>query len=100
MNLVPQVLRYRPRMVTALVVGVLVAFLVPHEFRPIVRGLIGWDTTVWLYLLLIWIRMASAHQDKVQELAEREDEKAGMVLFIVSLAAIASLIAIVVELAA
>jgi len=100
MNLVPQVLRYRPRAVIALVVGVFVALLVPHGFTPIARGLIGWDSTVWLYLVLIWIRMASAKQDKVQELAEREDENAGMVLLIISLAAVASLIAIVFELAA
>src|SRR5260370_10303356 len=100
MNLVPQVLRYRPRAVIALVVGVFVGFLVPHGFTPIARGLIGWDSTVWLYLVLIWIRMASAKHDKVQELAEREDENAGMVLLIISLAAVASLIAIVFELAA
>jgi len=100
MNLVPQVLRYRPRAVIALVVGVIVTLLVPHDYTPVVRGLIGWDSTVWLYLVLIWIQMARAHQDKVQKLAEREDENAGMVLLIISLAAIASLIAIVFELAA
>ncbi len=100
MYLVPQVVRYRPRAVIALVIGVLVAFLVPYHLRPIARGLVGWDVTVWLYLLLIWIRMARAHQDQVQELAAREDENAGMVLMIISLAALASLIAIVVELAA
>ena len=85
MNLVPQVLRYRPRAVIALVVGVIVTLLVPHDYTPVVRGLIGWDSTVWLYLVLIWIQMARAHQDKVQKLAEREDENAGMVLLIISL---------------
>jgi uncharacterized membrane protein len=101
MNLVlPTVIRYRPRAVIALVIGVIAAILVPYEFRPIVRGLVGWDITVWLYLLLIWIQMARAHQDKVQKLAEREDENAGMVLLIISLAAMASIVAIVVELAA
>jgi len=99
MNFVPQVLRYRPRAVIALVIGVIVAILVPHDFKPIVRGLIGWDSTVWLYLALIWIQMVRARQDKVQKLAEREDENAGMVLLIISLAAIASLVAIVFELA-
>jgi uncharacterized membrane protein len=79
MNFIPQVLRYRPRAVIALVVGVIVALLVPHDFKPIVRGLIGWDSTVWLYLVLIWIQMVLARQDKVQKLAEREDENAGMV---------------------
>jgi uncharacterized membrane protein len=100
MNLIPQVLRARPRAGIALVVGVIVTLLVPHEFRPIPRGLLGWDAAVWLYLVMIWIRMANADQEKVQALAIREDENAGAFLAIVSVAAVASLIAIVVELAA
>jgi uncharacterized membrane protein len=100
MNFVPQALRTRPRAGVALVVGVLVTIFAPHDFHPIVRGLLGWDTTAWLYLILIWIRMANAGQEKVQELAIKEDETAGMFLTIVSVAAIASIIAIVVELAA
>lgn len=100
MNLVPQVFRYRPRVAVALVVGVVVAFLVPHGLRPIVRGLIGWDTAVWLYLVLIWIRMTTSGQEDVQQLAVREDENAGTFLAIVTTAAVASVIAIVVELAA
>ena len=100
MNLVPQVLRYRPRAVIALVIGVLVSILVPIQASSIVRGLVGWDTAVWLYLILIWIKMALAGQQQAQELAEREDESAATVLVIVSLAALASVVAIVAELAA
>ena len=101
MNLMlPNVVRYRPRAVIALIIGVIAAVLVPYDLRPLVRGLIGWDTTVWLYLVLIWIQMSKAHQDDVQKLAVREDENAGMVLLIVSLAAMASIVAIVAELAA
>lgn len=99
MNL-PQFFRYRPRAVVALVIGVLVAIFAPREFRPIVRGLAGWDTAAWLYLILIWIQMARAGQEKVQEVAVREDETAGMFLTIVSAAAVASIVAVVVELAA
>ena len=100
MILIPQVLRIRPRAVIALVIGVLTAILVPLQLRPVARALVGWDTAVWLYLVLIWIRMFNAKQARVQELAMREDENAGMVLAIISVAAIASLIAIVVELSA
>ena len=39
------------------------------------------------------------HQQQVQELAEREDETAATVLLVVSLAALASIVAIVLELA-
>ncbi|MDR5818454.1 MULTISPECIES: DUF1345 domain-containing protein [unclassified Caballeronia] len=98
-NFLPSVLRNRPRMLIGLMVGCVVAALVPAHFRPTARALIGWDTAVWLYLVLIWLQMATAGQSDVQALAEREDENAAMVLMIVSVAALASIVAIVVELA-
>jgi uncharacterized membrane protein len=99
MPILPLVLRNRPRAVIALIVGLCVALLLPLHMRPTVHALIGWDTAVWLYLLLIWIQMATAQQSNVQALAEREDENAAAVLMIVSAAAIASIVAIVAELA-
>lgn len=98
-KMLPPVLRNRPRALIGLAVGICVGLLLPFPLRGTVRALIGWDTAVWLYLLLIWIRMGTADQTNVQELAEREDENAATVLMIVSIAAIASLVAIVVELA-
>ncbi|QSN63430.1 MULTISPECIES: DUF1345 domain-containing protein [unclassified Caballeronia] len=100
MNLIPSVLRTRPRAMIGLLVGFVIAALVPAHVRPAARALIGWDSAVWLYLALIWLQMGTARQSNVQALAEREDENAAAVLVIVSLAAIASLVAIVVELAA
>ncbi|QYD72348.1 DUF1345 domain-containing protein [Paraburkholderia edwinii] len=99
-NLYPQVLRNRPRMVIGAVAGVLIALLLlPSAARPTVRALIGWDAAVWIYLALIWFHMARADHDDVRELAAREDENAGMVLFIVCVATVASIAAIVLELA-
>jgi len=100
MNFLPPVLRARPRALIGLLVGFAVTALVPAHVRPAVRALVGWDSAVWLYLALIWVQMATTRQVNVQALAEREDENAAAVLVIVSLAAIASLVAIVVELTA
>ncbi|TDY53883.1 putative membrane protein [Paraburkholderia rhizosphaerae] len=100
MNLYPQVLRNRPRMVIAAVAGLLIALLLlPSPVKPTARALIGWDAAVWIYLLLIWIHMARADHDQVRDLAVREDENDGVVLIIVSVATIASIAAIVLELA-
>ncbi|KXV03624.1 hypothetical protein CR51_16715 [Caballeronia megalochromosomata] len=96
--LLPPVLRNRPRALIGLLVGCVVAALVPAHVRPTARALIGWDSAVWLYLALIWLKMATARQSDVQALAEREDENAATVLVIVSVAAVASIVAIVVEL--
>ncbi|BBU29070.1 hypothetical protein BTHE68_28040 [Burkholderia sp. THE68] len=97
-QILPSVLRNRPRALIGLLIGGVVAALIPAHVRPTARALLGWDTAVWLYLVLIWLKMATARQSDLQELAEREDENAATVLMIVSVAAIASIVAIVVEL--
>ena len=97
-NFLPPVLRNRPRALIGLAVGCIVAALVPAHVRSTTRALIGWDAAVWFYLTLIWLRMSTAQQSEVEALAEREDENAATVLVIVSVAAIASIVAIVVEL--
>ncbi|KDB09547.1 protein of unknown function DUF1345 [Burkholderia sp. lig30] len=99
MTLYPQVLRNRPRMVAALVAGVLFALLMPFSLRPTVRALIGWDGAIWLYLVLMWVRMVTAHHHRVREIAVREDESATTVLTIICIATIASVAAIAIELA-
>ncbi|MBN3821537.1 DUF1345 domain-containing protein [Paraburkholderia sp. Se-20369] len=99
MTLYPQVLRNRPRMVAALVAGVLGALLLPVPLRPGARALIGWDVAIWLYLALMWIRMVNAHHHNVREIAMREDENATTVLTVICIATVASVAAIAIELA-
>jgi uncharacterized membrane protein len=99
MNLYPQLFRNRPRMMAGLVIGILIAALLPATLKPVVRTLAGWDCAVWVYLVLIWIKMARAHHEQVREVAVREDESAKIVLFVICVATIASIAAIVLELA-
>jgi uncharacterized membrane protein len=98
-NFYPQVLRNRPRMVVALAVAILAALVAPWHMRPMVRVLGAWDVAIWVYLVLIWIHMAQADERSVREFAIRDDENAGVVLFVICLATIASIAAIVLELA-
>lgn len=90
----------RPRIFIAVLCGLAAYLIAPWPLRPIQRALFGWDCGVWLYLILIWIRMAQASPKDVQRVAEREDEGATAVLVVVTGAAVASLAAIVVELSA
>ncbi|WP_175836179.1 DUF1345 domain-containing protein [Burkholderia anthina] len=99
MTFYPQVLRNRPRMVSAFVAGVLCAVLLPFSLHPAARALIGWDCAIWLYLALMWGRMITAHHHKVREVAIREDESATAVLTVVCVATVASVAAIAIELA-
>ena len=89
----------RPRIFIGAAVGILAFFLEPWHLRPIQRPLFAWDVAMWAYLVLIWIRMARASPADVQRVAEREDEGANVVLAIITVAAVASVVAIVVELA-
>ncbi|HTH62592.1 MAG TPA: DUF1345 domain-containing protein [Paraburkholderia sp.] len=98
MNFYPQTLRYRPQLVTAIVVGAVAGFLVPPTIKAVTRMLIGWNFAVWTYLALMWIHMAISTDDSVSRNARREDENAGTVLFLICTATVASLVAIVLEL--
>jgi len=98
MTLRPQVLRNRPQLVAAIVIGVVGALLVPSTIRPTVRALIGWNFSVWTYLVLMWLHMAFASEENVQRNAQREDENAGIVLVLICTATVASIVAIVLEL--
>ncbi len=88
----------RPRIFIAAAIGILVFILAPWHLRPIQRPLLAWDVGMWAYLVMIWIRMVRATPEEVQRVAEREDEGASAVLAIITAAAVASLVAIVVEL--
>jgi uncharacterized membrane protein len=99
MNLYPQVLRNRPRMVIGVAIGLVAALLLPGALRPMVRVLCAWDVAVWTYLAFLWFHMATTKQGQVRDFAVREDENAGVVLFMVCLATVASIAAIVLELA-
>jgi uncharacterized membrane protein len=89
----------RPRIFIATALGIAVFFIAPWHLRPIQRPLLAWDIGMWAYLVLIWTRMVTASPKDVQRVAEREDEGATAVLSIITTAAIASVVAIVVELA-
>jgi uncharacterized membrane protein len=98
MNLYPQVLRNRPWLVIAIVVGMAFGVFVPSAIRPSARILIGWDAAIWTYLALTWTHMAFANEESVRRNAQREDENAGTVLFLICAATVASIVAIVLEL--
>ncbi|HTJ93861.1 MAG TPA: DUF1345 domain-containing protein [Pararobbsia sp.] len=90
----------RPRLYIAAVIGAIAAAVLPAAITPAQRALIGWNVAVYAYLLLVIIEMAPRmSSDDVQRLAAREDENAVAVLAVVSIAALASVAAIVLELA-
>lgn len=88
-----------PRLIAAFAGGLLVT-LACYRLEPMVRVLVGWNSMAWLYVLLIGWLAWRAEPQEVRRLAEVEDENAEAVLVLISVAALASLVAIVFELAA
>jgi uncharacterized membrane protein len=91
----------RPRLVYAFLLGVVAAVVIPLPDQDDVlqHALVGWNITVYIYLALIWTMMMRADDTDVRAIAERQDESAYVVLTAVSLSAVMSLAAIVLELA-
>jgi len=91
-----------PRLTLSALVGLLVGcasvWLIPTA-SVTQHLLIGWDLGVWLYLVLIFIRTLHSTADDVRRVALMEDEKAGGILLTVCIAALASLAAIILEIA-
>jgi uncharacterized membrane protein len=90
--------RGRPRLASALVLGVALGFLLSDEFSMVTRALFAWNFTVWLYLILMMWLMTHANHVRVCKIAQQEDRSGVAVLFIMSLGALASLAAITLEL--
>jgi uncharacterized membrane protein len=89
-------LRAHPRLVAAVLTGVLVSVLLPHALvqHPASRVLIGWNAGVALYIGLV-LRMALTFDPRrIQARAIREDDGRGVVLTLVVLATLAVLLAI------
>ncbi len=95
-------LQRHPRLATAFALGIAAA-LVP--FRSAegdslhLHFLIGWNVTVWTYLVLIGWLMVHAGHERARAISEGEDPSAILALMLVLLMVVASLIAIGMELA-
>jgi len=90
----------RPHLAYALAIGVIAGFVIPlRPADPVMQALIGWNVTNYLYLVVTWFLMLRADASDVRGFAEKQYEKAYVILVALSLAAMVSLIAIVIELA-
>lgn len=89
---------HRPRLTAAIVAGLGLGLCIPGEYTAVTRGLLAWTTGIWIYLVLMAWLMTTANHARVCEIARQEDRSSVMVLFLMSIGAIASIIAIIWEL--
>ena len=90
----------RPRLFIAAGVGLVTTFATPGIDDVMARSLLGWNIAVWLYLVLAGVLMLRADHEHLRRAAIAQAEGAGTVLTLVIVAAIVSIVAIVIELSA
>jgi len=73
--------------------------LLPGSLRLVTRVLIGWDTFVALYLLLVYTMMLRSGLSRIRRNAVLQDDGRFLILLVTALGAFASIAAIVFELA-
>ncbi|HEV6965371.1 DUF1345 domain-containing protein [Roseateles sp.] len=94
-------LRLRPRLLTAVLVGSVLAAAWPGEPAWQTRLLLGWNLVVWIYLpLALWMMLGRAGSVDVRSRAQRLNEGVPVMLALAVLGALASLAAITLELQA
>lgn len=87
-----------PRLLIAVILGTCTGFLLPDQWRSVTQVLVAWNIMVWSYLSLMGWLMLRADHARVIKIANQEDEHGATILALFSLATVASLVAIVLEL--
>jgi uncharacterized membrane protein len=93
------VMRAHPRLFLGFVIGVAVYFLLPHSLKLTTRLLLGWNSGTWFYFLTTGWLIFRATPESIRWNAKSSDEGRFFILILASLAAIASIGAIIAQLA-
>jgi len=90
-------LRVRVRLLASVVLGLLTLVLLPQQLRWTTRALIAWDVTVALYLLASFATALRAPISHIRSHAIAADDGRFAILALTAGAALASILAIIVE---
>lgn len=95
-----KLVRLHGRLFVAIAFGLAVGLaLLAVDLHPATRGLAGWNCGVLLYLALIYSQARRGDIARLKQRAAEEDENAMVLLLLTFVAAVASLAAVVIELA-
>ena len=83
------------KLLTSVVVGLVLFFLLPAHWAVLARVLVSWNCGVMLFLTWVFLWMRSCSAEELYLRYKEEDETAGIILVTVSCAALLSLVAII-----
>jgi uncharacterized membrane protein len=96
-NLLHRFIRSRPYLTVAFVLGVATGLFFTDE-TWLRQALIGWNVTVWLYLVMVIPAMNKADHHRVREVAAKQDESAALVLGVMTIGIALTMAAVISEL--
>src|ERR1700733_3092011 len=88
----------RPRTFISIAIGIVAFFLLPGSLRLVTRLLIGWDTFIAFYLVLVYLMVLRSGLVHIKRNAVLQDDGRFLILLVVALGAFASIAAIIFEL--
>jgi uncharacterized membrane protein len=91
-------IRARPRLFLSVAIGLLAYFVLPETGRLVTRLLVSWNLATLFFLISVGVMMAQANHEKIRRNAALHDEGQYAILVLSSVAAVASLAAIVMQL--
>jgi uncharacterized membrane protein len=94
-----RIIRSRPRLFICGLIGLAVGLIAPDSWRPVTRGLIGWNAAIWSYLLAAAVMIWRSEQTDIHRRAALQDEGRYAILALAALAATISFGAIFAQLA-
>jgi uncharacterized membrane protein len=93
-----RVIRSRPRLFICIAIGIACALVLPWHWRLATRLLLGWDTAIAIYLVVIYFFITATETGLIRRRAKIEDEGRIAILVLTAAAAGASFAAIIAEL--
>ena len=99
LHIATRVVGSRPRLFSCIALGAVGFFLMPDAWRLVTRALLAWNIGVVLYLLLIAAMMFRSTRHSIIRRAAQQDEGRFFILLLSTVAAIASIGAIIAQLA-
>ena len=93
-------LRVRVRLFVSIAIGLLSLVVLPANLRWTTQELIAWDITIAVYLVVAYVTMLRTDASHIRSHAIEHDDGRFAILFLTAGAALASLVAIVVEIGA
>jgi uncharacterized membrane protein len=88
----------RPRTTMSIMCGIVTFVLLPSSLRLVTRLLVGWDTFVALYIILVYGMMLRSSLATIRRMAALQDDGRFLIPLLTAIGAFASLAAIVFEL--